>query len=150
MDRRDPFNLQSLPEREPPAELWQSIDRRLNAPRAGRLAALAATVVLAVGAGVIFVAGQHQQPRQDADLDQYRLASAALERRVEQLQTATVDGQTLEQLSVLENHLAWVDYLLAEHPEDPELWRHRLELLDSLASLYADQSWLAQIQSTTL
>lgn len=151
MHSRDPFNLGTLPEQDPPPELWQSIETRLQRPRR-RLAwlALAAAVALAVGAGWLLVDYQHGQPVPAPGLDQYQRASSILEQRIDALQANVVEARVLEDLSRLEDQLAWVDYLLSEAPDDPDLWRHRLELLESIGGIYAGQAWVAQLEFTAL
>lgn len=151
MDRRDPLNLKSLPDREPPEALWEAIESRLvNRRHHLRWLPVAAALLLAAGAGALFLGNRSDEARPDRAVEHYRLASVALERRVENLQTGVVDLRVLEQLSLLEDRLAWVDYLLAESPEDPVLWRHRLELLERIGDLYAGRSWMAQLEDTAI
>jgi len=148
MNRRDPLNLRSLPEHPVPEEIWSSIDQRLHGSR--RLASPAFAIAAAVFVACAVVLWWSPDPRGDAGgaaLDRYRSASVLLEIRVDRLKQGAIEFSTALKAGQIEQRLAGVDRELMRAPEDAELWRQRLALLDELARLYAGKSGLAQLKT---
>ena len=137
----------------PPDDLWPAIagelDRRRRHRFTQRLSALAAMVAVVVLATVLVDAPSPPigEPTPDAGapaevtLAELRATSAWLEDRLSSQRQRPVDGRELESLMWLEAELAWLDEQLADAPQDRELWRQRVALLDELNRRYAGGDW---------
>lgn len=153
MNERDPMNLSGLPQYLAPDELWPSIERRLRSG-SGRKQAIALAAAAALLLAILFAWIPERAPDEpaatQAGLAAYWHASARLETELDQLESAVLDAGAVHRATQLENRLAWIDHQLGQAPDDIELWRRRLLVLDELNDVYANQAWLARLDTTIL
>lgn len=150
MDERIDFSR--MQQAGPPEDLWPAIAGELDGRKkrrfVQRFSALAAMITMVVLAAVMVEVPA--PPAADGDpaaqpagvtLAELRSASADLESRLADQRQSVVEGIELESLLWLETELAWLDEQLADSPNDRELWRQRIVLLQELNRRYAEGDW---------
>lgn len=148
MDKAIDFSR--LTQSKPPADLWPAIAGELDRRRKQRFMRrlLAATAVFLLAALVVVitqapdVANEGRLPTaQSVRLDGLQARSARLEAELSTYRRGVVESDSLESLVWLEVELGWLDSQLADSPDDPGLWRQRVELLQELSRRYAREHW---------
>lgn len=137
--------LRNLPDFEPPEDGWSRLQRRLPSPRRrGRRVAggfaLAASLLIAVGALLAPQTGRIAGPGGDLELERLVRRSQALERDLARLrpQVAVWDQPHATAVQSIENRLAVVDLQLnyAEPASARRLWRDRVALMSTLVQTH--------------
>jgi hypothetical protein len=145
--------LGTLPDFEPPADGWQGIEARLDtAPRAARArlaVALAALVVVAIGARIALTPGAPPAPASDAAsaaaagpsadqlldrraADLERLLAALPAPRVARASTGYATTLLEDRIALLDERLGLPDAATLSPATTAELKKQRVVLLDSL------------------
>ena len=160
---QDPLNLSSLPEIDPPADLWPGVESRLRRRnflrKTGRYMASAALIALVVGLYsqmpsqpqtseqqsplLTDVQEPTTSPTQDTTDNISALIglSQKLERNVRHIRSevGAMPSQSLIYQVELEDLVAQVDESINQHPQSMELWSQRVNLLLDLEQLYRQQ-----------
>lgn len=144
--------LRNLPDFDPPEDGWLRLQRRLPSPRrrARRLAgglALAASLLVAVGALFAPQTGRIAGSGGDLELEHLMRRSQALEQDLARLrpQVAVWDERHAAAAQSIENRLAVVDLQLnyAEPASARRLWRDRIALMSTLVQTHQGARQLA-------
>jgi hypothetical protein len=146
---RDPLNLGSLPQVEPPSDDWPLIRsalikhqrRRRIARYTGGVFAAAAMLMLAIGLSVQQPALAPAPATAPETLDSLIALSQQLETRVRSYRSeyAGMPTDALVYQVELEDLVAQVDDELSMRPDSLELWSQRVNLLLDLSQLYENQ-----------
>lgn len=135
--------LRALPLERPPQDRWQAIARALpavqSAPPVRRqwpwFTALAASVGVALYSGLHFAALEAPSAPSNTELNALIARSQALESRFN-AQRAAPSRLSFEQVEA-ENQIQMVlgalDSEIAGNPNDPDLWRQRVQVLGALS-----------------
>jgi hypothetical protein len=160
---QDPLNLSSLPEIDPPADLWPGVEsalrRRSYLRKAGRHLASAALIALVVGIYWQMPSQPRpveQQPPLLTDVQEPMTSPAEnttnnikalislsqkLERNLRHIRSEAgpMPNESLIYQVELEDLVAQVDESINQHPQSMELWSQRVNLLLDLEQLYRQQ-----------
>lgn len=165
---RDPFNLGSMPQLQPPAELWPAIAKQLEQDPAAsdRLrrtglwlpaAAIAAGFVIAIawywqlptklGAWSDPVAVVTTGPEVNNDhISALQLTSQLLQAELASSRSGVIRGHDLAGMALLQSELRLTDALLFEQPDNQQLWQQRNAVLASMTQRYRASDWHTQLQ----
>ena len=147
MHTRDPLNLRSLPQLDPPVDAWGQIERRLQRkPRSPWIWAAAATLAIGLVTGALLTSGDGPQAGQpgagDPEIDRWIAYSQVLEQQLRQVRGRTASYRAHQGIAVaeLEDMVAAIDAGLATTDSEQTrlaLWQQRALVLDDLVAIYA-------------